>query len=183
MTWNDFLDRVAASMPDVDWTDVLPAVLAGVVTVVVIRFGLRVVIQRLRALSERTRTSLDDALVHVLEQTNGALIWIVGLLVGLTVLPLDDRWHGRVSQLWFAVVALQIGLWCQQALSQALLAHVLGHFLDALIVETIFDVFAHDVANFGIRPLPFCHAADRDIPIGDHSHQAVVLAHRKHAGI
>ncbi|WP_457423526.1 mechanosensitive ion channel family protein [Roseateles sp. P5_E7] len=122
MTWNDFLNRAAASMPDVDWTDVLPAVLAGMVTIIVIRFGLKLVIQRLRALSKRTHTTLDDGLVSVLERTNVALIWAVGLLVGLTVLPLDDRWHGRVSQLWFAVVALQLGLWCQQALSQVLVA-------------------------------------------------------------
>jgi len=122
MTWNEFLNRAAASMPDVDWTDVLPAVLAGIVTIIVIRFGLKLVTQRLRALSKRTHTTLDDGLVSVLERTNVALVWAVGLLVGLTVLPLDDRWHGRVSQLWFAVVALQLGLWCQQALSQVLVA-------------------------------------------------------------
>ncbi len=127
MTWNDFIDRAAASMPDVNWTDVLPAVLAGAATVLVIRFGLRLLIRRLRALSARTRTSVDDAVVQVLEQTHMALVWIVGLLVGLTVLPLDDRWHGRVSQLWFAVVALQLGLWCQQALSQVLLAQQRRH--------------------------------------------------------
>lgn len=127
MTWNEFLNRVAAAMPEVDWTDVLPAVLAAALTVLIIKGGLRLVIQRLRALSQRTRTSLDDALVRVLERTNGALIWVVGLLVGLSVLPLDDRWHGRVSQLWFAVVALQIGLWCQQALSQALIAQQRSH--------------------------------------------------------
>lgn len=127
MTLNEFIDRAAASMPDMNWTDVLPAVLAAALTVVVIRFGLRLLIRRLRALSERTRTSVDDAVVQVLEQTNMALVWIVGLLVGLTVLPLDDRWHGRVSQLWFAVVALQIGLWCQQALSQVLVAQQRRH--------------------------------------------------------
>lgn len=127
MTLNEFIDRAAASMPGMNWTDVLPAVLAAALTVVVIRFGLRLLIRRLRALSERTRTSVDDAVVQVLEQTNMALVWIVGLLVGLTVLPLDDRWHGRVSQLWFAVVALQIGLWCQQALSQVLVAQQRRH--------------------------------------------------------
>jgi hypothetical protein len=28
MTWNDFLNRAAAAMPNVEWTDVLPVVLA-----------------------------------------------------------------------------------------------------------------------------------------------------------
>lgn len=122
MTWNDFLDRAAAAWPDVGWTELLPAMLAGLVTIIVIKAGLRLAIQRLRTLSQRTRTSFDDGLVGVLEQTNTVLIWIVGLLVGLSMLPLDDRWHGRVSQLWFAVVALQLGLWGQRAVALMLAA-------------------------------------------------------------
>jgi len=122
MTWNDFLHRTAAAWPDVGWTDVLPALLAGAVTIIVIKTGLRLLVNRLQALSKRTSTSLDDGLVNVLQHTSSTLIWIVGLLVGLTMLPLDDRWHGRVSQLWFAVVALQLGLWVQQAISQVLIA-------------------------------------------------------------
>ena len=120
MTWNEFLTRTAAALPDVDWTEMLPAVLAGFITVIVIKAALRLAIQRLGALSRRTTTQVDDGLVRVLEQTNAMLIWVVGLLVGLGLLPLDDRWHGRVSQLWFAVVAIQLGLWGQQAVSQGL---------------------------------------------------------------
>lgn len=127
MTWNDFLAKIQAAWPEVGWTEVLPAVLAGALTIVVIKLGLRFVVQRLRALSQRTSSSLDDGLVSVLERTNGALIWIVGLLVGLNMLPLEDRWHDRVSQLWFAVVALQVGLWVQQAVAQVLTAHQLRH--------------------------------------------------------
>lgn len=127
MTWNDFLARVQDAWPNVGWTDVMPAVLAGALTIVVIKVVLRVVMLRLRALSARTRTTLDDGLVGVLERTNGALIWVVGLLVGLNMLPLEDRWHDRVSQLWFAVVALQIGLWAQQLVVQLLAAQQQRH--------------------------------------------------------
>ncbi len=127
MTWNDALARVEAAWPDVGWTEVLPAVLAGLLTIIVIKGGLRLLVQRLRALSARTSTTLDDGLVSVLERTNGALIWIVGLLVGLNMLPLDDRWHDRVSQLWFAVVVLQMGLWVQQAVAQVLAAQQQRH--------------------------------------------------------
>ena len=74
MTWTDFLSRAAAAWPQVAWTDVLPAVLAGIVTIIVIKTGLRLVVQRLQALSKRTRTSLDDGLVSVLERTNASLI-------------------------------------------------------------------------------------------------------------
>lgn len=122
MTWNDFLHRAAAAWPDVGWAEVLPALLACALTITVIKMGLRLAINRLRAVAKRTSTTVDDALVTVLEHTSSTLIWIAGLLVGLTMLPLDDRWHGRVSQLWFAVVALQLGLWGQQVVSQVLVA-------------------------------------------------------------
>ncbi|MGQ3055221.1 MAG: mechanosensitive ion channel family protein [Roseateles sp.] len=127
MTWNELLARVEAAWPQVGWMDVLPALLAGALTIVIIKVGLRVLVKRLRKLSARTHTTVDDGLVNVLERTNSGLIWIVGLLVGLNMLPLDDRWHGRVSQLWFAVVALQIGLWAQQAVAQVLASHQLRH--------------------------------------------------------
>ena len=117
MTWEEFLNRASAAWPDVGWTDVLPAVLAGLLTIIVLRTGLALALSRLRKLSAHTTTTVDDSLVRVLEGTNTALIWVVGLLVGLGLLPLDDRWHDRVSQLWFAVVALQIGLWGQRAIA------------------------------------------------------------------
>ncbi|MDR7295100.1 small-conductance mechanosensitive channel [Pelomonas aquatica] len=121
------MNRAAAAWPDVDWTDAAPAVLAGLLTILVLKAGLKLSAQRLRVLAQRTRTSADDGLVRVLEQTNPALIWVVGVLVGLNMLPLDERWHGRVSQLWFAVVALQIGLWGQQAVALLLAAQQRQH--------------------------------------------------------
>ncbi|MGM9481866.1 mechanosensitive ion channel family protein [Roseateles sp. NT4] len=127
MTWNDFIERAQAAWPHVGWTEVLPALLAGALTILVIKLGLRFVVQRLRTLSQRTSSTLDDGVVSVLERTNGTLIWVVGLLVGLNMLPLDDRWHDRVSQLWFAVVALQLGLWAQQAVAQVLAAQQRRH--------------------------------------------------------
>lgn len=125
MTWNDFVARAAAAWPDVSWPEVLPAVLAAALTIVALKGALVLSVRRLKLLSQRTRTTLDDGLVAVLMRTRSAVIWAVGLLVGLSMLPLDDRWHGRVSQLWFAVVALQLGLWVQQALSQLLAAQQL----------------------------------------------------------
>lgn len=127
MTWHEFMSRAAAFWPDVDWTDTVPAVLAALLTIVLIKTGLRLTIQRLRTISKRTQMSFDDGLLRVLEQTHAALIWTVGLLVGLSMLPLDDRWHGRLTQLWFAVVALQVGLWGQQAVALLLAAQQRRH--------------------------------------------------------
>ena len=127
MTWRDLLARAEAAWPDVGWTELMPALLAGLLTILVLRVGLGLLVRRLSTLSARTRTTVDDHLVGVLERTNGALIWIIGLLVGLKMLPLDDRWHDRVGQLWFAVVALQIGLWAQEAVARLLAAYQARH--------------------------------------------------------
>ena len=127
MTWHDLLARAEAAWPDVGWNELLPALLAGLMTILVLRVGLGLVVRRLRALSARTRTTVDDHLVGVLERTNGLLIWILGALVALKMLPLDDRWHDRVGQLWFAVVALQIGLWAQEAVARLLGAYQQRH--------------------------------------------------------
>jgi small-conductance mechanosensitive channel len=127
MTWNDVLNRFTAPWATVDGVDLLPAVLAGLATVFGIRLLLGLAVRRLRMLSQRTHTALDDSLVRVLESTSMALVWLVGLLVALNLLPLDARWHGRVSQLWFAVVALQIGLWGQQAVGLLLQAQQRRH--------------------------------------------------------
>src|SRR5438045_3296864 len=37
--------------------------------------------------------------------------------------------------------------------------HVLGHMLDVLILEAVFDLVAHDVADLGIGSFSFCDAA------------------------
>lgn len=127
MTWRDVLARAESAWPDLAWTDVLPAVFAGLLTILLLRVGLGLLVRRLRALSSRTRTTVDDHLVAVLERTNGLLIWIIGLLVGLKLLPLDDRWQDRVGQLWFAVVALQLGLWAQEAVGRLLAGYQQRH--------------------------------------------------------
>ena len=127
MTWHEFLARADRLWPDLGWAELLPALLAGLATILLLRVGLGLLVRRLRALSARTRTTVDDHLVGVLERTNTALIWITGLLVGLKMLPLDDRWHDRVGQLWFAVVALQLGLWAQEAVARLMQAYQLRH--------------------------------------------------------
>ena len=127
MTWHDLLARAEAAWPDVGWTELLPALLAGLLTILVLHVGLALLVRRLRALSARSRTAVDDHLVGVLERTHGVLIWIVGGLVGLKMLPLDERWHDRVGQLWFAVIALQLGLWVQEAAARLMAAHAQRH--------------------------------------------------------
>ena len=123
MTWHDFLQRLQRLTPDVGWVELLPALLGALLTIVLIRTGLGLAVRKLRLLSARTRTTADDHLVAVLERTHPVIVALVGLLVGLKLLPLDELWHQRLGQLWFAVVALQLALWAQEAVARLLAAY------------------------------------------------------------
>ena len=84
------------------------------------RLGLRFAVRRMKKLSAHTSTRLDDMLVEVLSGTNRWLMLLAALLIGLGMLDLNERWNGRVSQLWFIAVALQLGLWLTRAIGIAL---------------------------------------------------------------
>ena len=53
MTWHDLLARAEAAWPDVGWNELLPALLAGLLTLLVLRVGLGLLVRRLRALRTR----------------------------------------------------------------------------------------------------------------------------------
>ena len=120
---DELIERVNTTFPDLAWSQLLLAIAMGVLTVFALRTAQRVGVERLNALAGRTRTHFDDGLARVLSHTSVPLMWLVGALVAVGMLPLDERWHERVSQLWFAVVAVQFGLWGQHAVKLLLVAH------------------------------------------------------------
>ena len=61
--------------------------------------------------------------------------------------------------------------------------HVLRDVVEVVVVEAVFDLLAHHVAHLGVRALALRHRAHRDVAVGDHADQAVVLADRQHAGV
>lgn len=130
---NDFFDRAMQIAPGVQWGDALTAVLAGVATFLLLQAGTRMLTRRLQTMAGSTRTQLDDGLAQVLSHTSTPLLLLVAVLVGVGLLPLDERWHERVSQLWFAVVAIQVGLWGQHAVSLMLRGYHRRHGGDAPI--------------------------------------------------
>ncbi|SDM07175.1 Small-conductance mechanosensitive channel [Oryzisolibacter propanilivorax] len=115
-------------LPDWDWlhaegwwgispASALVAVAAMLVTYVLLTLALRWGQRRARQLQERPGHSATRLLARVLAGTSQLLILLAALLVGLGFLDLPDRWHNRVSQLWFIAVALQIGLWGSRAIA------------------------------------------------------------------
>ncbi len=63
------------------------------------------------------RTGAGRVLFEVLGGTNRWLIALVALLIGLGMLNLPEPWAGRVGQLWFVALALQIALWANRLVS------------------------------------------------------------------
>jgi small-conductance mechanosensitive channel len=99
------------------------AVLVALVAYVVMTQAVRLTLKRLAKFAAHSSTRIDDMLVETLGSTNKALMCLVSLLIGLSVLDLPDRWAGRVSQLWFVALALQIALWANTAVSLGLRRH------------------------------------------------------------
>ena len=96
------------------------AVAVMLLAYLLITLGLRVALKHLKALAERTSTSADDVLVETLGHTHRGLIVPVAVLMGVGMLDLPDRWAGRVGQLWFIALALQLALWANRCVGIAL---------------------------------------------------------------
>ena len=52
-----------------------------------------------------------------------------------------------------------------------------------LVFVAVLDLTAHDVADRGVRAAAGCHRAHRDVAVGDHADQAVVLLDRQRADV
>lgn len=120
-----WLERLHATLPG--WSEAAIAVVAALATWLAITVALRVALARARALAARTDNQVDDAMVEVLAGTSQLLIVVASVLVGIGLLDLSDRWHGRVAQLWFAAFALQAGLWGHRATTVGLQAYERRH--------------------------------------------------------
>lgn len=103
------------------------AALAAVLAYLAMRGAVKVALGRLGKIAKRTSNRADDLLVEVLGGTHRGLIAAAALLVGLGLLDLPDRWVSRLHQAWFVVVALQLALWCNRAISIGLRQYAQRH--------------------------------------------------------
>lgn len=90
---------------------------AAVLAYLAMRGAVKVALGRLGEIAERTSNRADDLLVEVLGGTHRGLMAAVALLIGLGLLELPERWGARIHQVWFVVLALQLALWCNRAIS------------------------------------------------------------------
>lgn len=110
---------------------VLIAVTAAVATYVLLSLLLGWAQRRVRRHAQQAAQPGQPAqaglLAQLLAGTSHLLILLAALLVGLGMLDLPERWHTRVSQLWFLAVAVQIGLWGARAIGVAVERYRVHH--------------------------------------------------------
>ena len=104
----EFLDTVFYGNTVRAWLTSLSIVVG---TLVVLRLFERVVLNRLRALAEKTRTEWDDMAAHVLGKTNTLFLLIVGVYLGSRPLDLGSQTPRFIAALTVVVLIVQAGLW------------------------------------------------------------------------
>jgi small-conductance mechanosensitive channel len=92
------------------------AAAAALAAYFVMRTALRFARGRIRRNAEadpaaRGLGQVRPMLAQMLDATNGLLLTVASVLVGLSLLDLPARWSDRIAQLWYVTVALQLALW------------------------------------------------------------------------
>lgn len=112
------LDTVIAGNTLATWG---MAIAIACVAAFVFLLARRIAISRLRALSKRTSTHLDDVAAEVLAKTRGFFITTLAIRFGAASLTMPAVWSARLQTVVIIVVFAQIGLWAATA-AQLLLA-------------------------------------------------------------
>ncbi len=102
-----WLDKPFLDNPTWIW---LAAVGLALLVVVILRIIQRVVIARLRAMAEKTKTSIDDIVANTLSKTSLIFLLSMGVLAGSLLLSLGERAES-LRRVLVAVALIQAALW------------------------------------------------------------------------
>jgi len=108
---------------------------AALLSFIVLRLALKIAVAQARRLAERTSSRADDTVVEVLARTSPWLIALFSVLLGLGLLDLPDRWHARVSHLWFVALVLQLALWAHKAAGLFMQRYLQRHARDGALAQ------------------------------------------------
>ena len=109
-----FFDTLILDNTLQQWTS---AVAVAIAALIVLRFVVRMAAQRVRAVSERTNTILDDVVAELLEHTRLALLTPIALLAGAQALTLSGGIDRIVTRLAVVALVIQGGLWAVAGLT------------------------------------------------------------------
>jgi small-conductance mechanosensitive channel len=105
---------------DLSLPNTLFAIGAAVASFIVIHGAVAFFRRRLCALSdERAHKPVAEVLRQTLARTSKLAVIATSLLIGLSVLDLPLKWEGRVSNLWFITLGIQLALYAHRAIAVA----------------------------------------------------------------
>lgn len=104
----DLLDLVVFDNRVRTW---LVALLVGVATAVTIHLVKRLLLHRLKPLTQRTSTRLDDGAMLAVEKTNSFIVALLSIYAGILVLNVPVVIMEWISAVAFIVLLLQVGIW------------------------------------------------------------------------
>lgn len=110
--------RTFVTSLDLSLTNTLFAIGAAVLSFIVIHGAVAFFRGRLATLSENSAHSAVAAVLRqTLARTSKLAVIATSLLIGLSVLDLPPKWEGRVSNLWFITLGIQLALYAHRAIA------------------------------------------------------------------
>ncbi|MGY8524515.1 mechanosensitive ion channel family protein [Paracidovorax citrulli] len=97
-----------------DW---LYAVIAGVVSYLVLVTLLRFASARLDRLAETTKPVIIDRLAAMLRNTSQTVLLLAAILIAVDFLSLPPKWASRIEHVWFLLIGFQIAIWINHAVT------------------------------------------------------------------
>nr|MBN1229173.1 mechanosensitive ion channel family protein [Anaerolineae bacterium] len=118
------------------------------VVAIVILIGLaawliqRVVIKRLRRISERTKFQADDLVVNMLDNTKNLLVILVALYIGSQLLVLPDKVSSILRTVAVIALLAQAALWASQVINYILVNYVRDRAKDEVSGATAYTALS-----------------------------------------
>ncbi len=106
------LDQPYFGNPLSAWLVALGIAVGAVLVLAAIR---RLVVSRVRKLSDRTENQWDDVVADVLDETKLLIVFAAALAAASATLELSDRVRGYVGQAVVLLLILQVGFWAAAA--------------------------------------------------------------------
>ncbi|MBY4897175.1 mechanosensitive ion channel family protein [Cupriavidus sp. AU9028] len=110
--WHNF--NLFLGISALDW---LYAVIAGVVSYLVLVTLLRFASARLDRLAANTKPVIIDRLAAMLRNTSQTVLLIAAVLIAVDFLGLPPKWANRIEHVWFLLIGFQIAIWINHAVT------------------------------------------------------------------
>jgi len=112
--WMPWLDTVVLGQTALAWISAVLITAVVYAVLMLVRSGLTA---RLRKLTSRTSTTVDDTLVTLVSSTSKVYLTLVALIVGLNVLEASDKLSTVATSVLVIATFVQLALWANKAVT------------------------------------------------------------------